>query len=191
MRPVVQTKKSAGADIYASEDMFIPAYTNRVVSTDYMYDLPCAADIRSRSGLAFKNNVHAFNGLIDEDYNGKEVKVLLMNLSEDNFLVKAGERIAQLVPHEGRASDYFFTKEKTRTGGFGSSNECEGCCECEEESIDQDIELSEAAAKGYLKSVKYLVESGVDVNKNNNEALRRAIENEQTEVVEYLESLNK
>lgn len=120
-RPVVQTKESAGADLYASECVTIPAGGSAVVGTQYFYDLPCAADIRSRSGLAFKYDVEAFNGLIDADYGGNELKVKLRNYGEYEFVVSAGDRIAQLVPHVGKAADYFDCLDQERTSGFGST----------------------------------------------------------------------
>lgn len=89
---------AAGIDLTASESATIRPGETRVVSTGLRVELPHGhvGLMRGRSGLAFNRNVWAFEGTIDEDYRG-EVKVLLANLSDDDFHISAGDRIAQLV----------------------------------------------------------------------------------------------
>ena len=82
------------------------------------------AQVRGRSGLAFKNGIIAFNGTIDAGYKG-DITVLLFNMSRETFLVKHGMRIAQLVIHkipETTLVEAEITDETERgSKGFGSS----------------------------------------------------------------------
>jgi dUTP pyrophosphatase len=76
------------------------------------------AQIRSRSGSAFKHSVFVFNGTIDSDFRDN-INVLMMNNGEENYNIKAGDRIAQLV-----FSPIFklhLPSDGTRSGGFGST----------------------------------------------------------------------
>ena len=82
------------------------------------------ADIRSRSGLAFKYDITAFHGLIDADYRG-EIKVKLFNHSDNDFLIHPGERIAQLKVAPVARVEWNEVSELDTTergaGGFGST----------------------------------------------------------------------
>jgi len=89
----------SGYDIFAVEDKVIPARSAEIVSTGItLADMPPGIWIRieSRSGLAFKHNVHAFNGIIDNNYRG-DLGVKLINHSDTAYEIKKGDRIAQLV----------------------------------------------------------------------------------------------
>lgn len=88
-----------GYDVAAVEDTLIPARSSTLVPSGItLADVPPGIWIRieSRSGLAFKHNVHAFNGIIDNNYRG-DLGVKLINHSDIDYQVKKGDRIAQLV----------------------------------------------------------------------------------------------
>jgi dUTP pyrophosphatase len=89
----------SGYDVTAVEDVVIPARSSALVPTGLtLANVPPGIWIRieSRSGLAFKHNVHAFNGIIDNSYRG-DLGVKLINHSDTDYQVTAGDRIAQLV----------------------------------------------------------------------------------------------
>ena len=102
--PRMQSDGAAGLDLVAAVDEKIPMRIARgkwaLVPTGLSLELPrgVEAQVRPRSGLAMKHGVTVLNrpGTIDSDYRG-EVQVLLVNLGERPFLVKRGERIAQMV----------------------------------------------------------------------------------------------
>ena len=98
--PVKQSKGASGFDLYANETTVVRTGENKLVKTGFSLELPPGyeAQIRSRSGLALKNKVFVLNspGTVDEDYRG-EVGVILMNLGEDDFIIKKGARIAQMI----------------------------------------------------------------------------------------------
>jgi dUTP pyrophosphatase len=98
--PTRGTEYAAGLDLYAAEEIFVPGQSRQIVTTGLLIELPFGHEgqVRSRSGLAAKNGIHVLNapGTIDEDYRG-ELKVVLMNTSVNDFHVRIGDRIAQLV----------------------------------------------------------------------------------------------
>ncbi len=100
--PSYQTALAAGADIYANnlEKINIQPFERVLVPTGLIIELPegFEAQIRPRSGLAFKHGITVLNspGTIDADYRG-EVKVLLINLGQTEFTINHGDRIAQMV----------------------------------------------------------------------------------------------
>lgn len=130
--PSYETAGSAGLDLRAAvpEDRQIVLLPGRraLVPTGLIFELPegYEAQIRPRSGLAFKHGITCLNtpGTIDSDYRG-EIKVLLVNLGDDDFRIERGMRIAQAIIApvvqaivEERAS----AGETARgTGGFGST----------------------------------------------------------------------
>jgi dUTP pyrophosphatase len=90
---------NSGYDVYAVEDVLVPARGTSVVPVGLtLADLPKGVWIRieSRSGLAFKHNITAFNGIIDNNYRG-DLGVKLFNFSDVDYQVLIGDRIAQLV----------------------------------------------------------------------------------------------
>lgn len=105
--PAYQTEYSAGMDLRANlaSAVTLQPLQRTLIPTGLYVELPSGfeAQIRPRSGLAFKHGVTVLNspGTIDADYRG-EVKVLLVNLSDMPFVIENGERIAQMVvsPHE-------------------------------------------------------------------------------------------
>ena len=100
--PAYETAHAAGLDLRAhlSEAMSIAPMQRQLIPTGLFIELPIGyeAQIRPRSGLAFKNGITVLNspGTIDADYRG-EIKVLLINFSDQLFVVEPGERIAQMV----------------------------------------------------------------------------------------------
>ena len=100
--PAYETAHAAGLDIRAhlTEAISIAPMQRHLIPTGLFIELPIGyeAQIRPRSGLAFKNGITVLNspGTIDADYRG-EIKVLLINFSDQVFVVEPGERIAQMV----------------------------------------------------------------------------------------------
>ena len=100
--PAYETAHAAGLDIRAhlTEAIHIAPMQRQLIPTGLFIELPIGyeAQIRPRSGLAFKNGITVLNspGTIDADYRG-EIKVLLINFSDTGFVVEPGERIAQMV----------------------------------------------------------------------------------------------
>ncbi|KUK14150.1 MAG: dUTP diphosphatase [Synergistetes bacterium] len=98
--PLYATPGSSGLDLRASEDVLIPPGEWKAVATGIRISLPSGyeAQIRPRSGLALKHGVTVLNspGTVDSDYRG-EVKVILINHGKEPFLVRKGDRIAQMV----------------------------------------------------------------------------------------------
>ncbi len=100
--PEYQTAEAAGMDMYAflEEDKTIKPMERILIPTGIYVEIPDGFEgqIRPRSGLAYKHGITILNapGTIDSDYRG-EIKVLLINLSQEDFTIKNGDRIAQLV----------------------------------------------------------------------------------------------
>ena len=128
--PAYETPLSAGMDLRAvlSEEVTLGPLERTLIPTGLFIELPegYEAQIRPRSGLAFKHGLSIVNspGTIDADYRG-EIKVLLVNLSNDPFVVKNGERIAQMVvsKHERVTWQEAATLSVTDrgAGGYGST----------------------------------------------------------------------
>ena len=128
--PKYQTVLSAGMDLYAniSEPITLKSLERVLVKTGLFISLPKGyeAQIRPRSGLAFKNGITVLNtpGTIDADYRG-EIGIILVNLSTQEFTINDGDRIAQMViaKYETATWEEVDTLEETERGegGFGSS----------------------------------------------------------------------
>jgi len=124
--PTKATPGSAGCDLYAAEELIIPSKKWKAVSTGISIRIPtdCYARIAPRSGLAFKNGIDIFAGVVDSDYRG-EIKVIMMNNGGSDFDVKIGDRIAQIIferIYEGILVEVEELDETKRgEGGFGSS----------------------------------------------------------------------
>lgn len=126
--PAYQTALAAGADMYAnnSEPITLLPLQRQLIPTGIYIELPegYEAQIRPRSGLAFKNGVTVLNspGTIDADYRG-EIKILLINLSNENFTINAGDRIAQMVIAPCLQATWLVENELSQTqrgeGGYG------------------------------------------------------------------------
>lgn len=126
--PQYATELSAGLDLRANLDAAVELkpLERSLVPTGLFIELPKGyeAQIRPRSGLAFKHGITVLNspGTIDADYRG-EIKVLLVNLSNTPFMINEGERVAQMViaKHEQIHWELTDSLEETQrgAGGFG------------------------------------------------------------------------
>ncbi len=126
--PHYATVAAAGMDLYSfiPEAIILKPLQRSLVSTGLFIELPVGmeAQIRPRSGLAFKNGITVLNspGTIDADYRG-EIKVLLVNLSDVEFKIESGERIAQMVICKHEQAQWETVNELSDTssgeGGFG------------------------------------------------------------------------
>ena len=96
--PSLGSELAAGYDLCSSMNCKVPKQGKILVNTGIKIQLPSNtyAQLKSRSGLACKKNIHVGAGVIDEDYRG-EVKVLLLNHSDEDFEVNIGDRIAQMI----------------------------------------------------------------------------------------------
>lgn len=118
----------AGMDLCSIEELVIPRGERRLVRTGLAMRLPPGyeAQVRPRSGLALKKGVTVLNspGTIDEGYRG-EIGVILVNLGEDPFEVRKGDRIAQMVVAPCTRAETVLVSELDSTergiGGFGST----------------------------------------------------------------------
>jgi len=128
--PSYETLLSAGMDLRASisEPITLKPLERAIVKTGLHIELPGGyeAQIRARSGLAAKRGIGLVNapGTIDADYRG-EIGVILVNLSQDEFVVENGERIAQMVIAKHERIEWEEVSELGTTergsGGFGST----------------------------------------------------------------------
>lgn len=128
--PAYQTMGSAGMDVRAflEEPVVLKPLERKIIPTGLFFELPVGFEmqVRPRSGLAFKKGVTVLNspGTIDADYRG-EVGVLLVNLSNQDFVVESGERIAQLVIAKHETPELIEVNQLSDTqrgaGGFGST----------------------------------------------------------------------
>jgi dUTP pyrophosphatase len=128
--PVYETSLSAGMDLRAAvrDDLTLAPSARALVPTGLAIALPAGfeAQVRPRSGLALKHGVTCLNtpGTIDADYRG-EVQVLLINLGDAPFVIRRGDRIAQMViapVTQGAWEERASLDETARgTGGFGST----------------------------------------------------------------------
>jgi dUTP pyrophosphatase len=130
--PEYETRNSAGMDLMAAtkegEDLVIKVGERRMVPTGFSMAMSpgLEAQVRPRSGLAWKNGITLLNspGTIDADYRG-EVKVILVNLGDKDFIINRGMRIAQMViaPVTQVSWNECDSLDETMrgTGGFGST----------------------------------------------------------------------
>lgn len=128
--PAYQTKLSAGMDLTAdiSEPIVLNPLERKLIGTNLYIELPegFEAQIRPRSGLAYKHGITVLNspGTIDADYRG-EIKVLLVNNSDTVFTVQDGERIAQMVIAKHEQIEWSPQEQLSNTergaGGYGST----------------------------------------------------------------------
>ena len=126
--PSYATVGSAGMDIRAAinENIVVKSGSVAMVPTNLSVEIPIGYEIqvRPRSGLAAKNGIGVLNspGTIDSDYRG-EVKVILFNFGNEDFIVKRGDRIAQIVIAEFITANVQLVKELNSSdrgeGGFG------------------------------------------------------------------------
>ncbi|KAM3961198.1 deoxyuridine triphosphatase [Aphomia sociella] len=124
--PTKGSEKAAGLDMKSAYDCMVPARGKALVKTDLQIELPpgCYGRVAPRSGLALKNCIDVGAGVIDEDYRGN-IGVILFNHSDEDFIVKKGDRIAQLICEKIYYPNVVEVKDLTETkrgeGGFGST----------------------------------------------------------------------
>ena len=126
--PSYATKGSAGFDIYAAleKPMTIAKGSIEMVPTNISVEIPEGYEIqvRPRSGLAAKHGIGILNspGTIDSDYRG-EIKIIIINLGKEDFVIQPAERIAQLVLSKVYTAKFIESDELNNTsrgeGGFG------------------------------------------------------------------------
>jgi len=128
--PAYETVQSAGVDLRANIEspITLKPLERALIKTGLFIALEPGyeAQIRPRSGLAYKNGITVLNspGTIDADYRG-EIGVILVNLSNTDFIVKDGERIAQMIVAKHQHADFIEVEVLNETvrgaGGFGST----------------------------------------------------------------------
>ncbi len=128
--PHYMTEGSAGVDLRAAinEMIVLKPMERRLIPTGFAIALPnnFEAQVRPRSGLAYKNGITVLNspGTIDSDYRG-EIKVLLINLGNEDFIIERGERIAQMIIQKCEKAIFSVVDKLDETGrssgGYGST----------------------------------------------------------------------
>jgi dUTP pyrophosphatase len=128
--PEYKTDSSAGMDLRAHLEapVLLKPLERKLIKTGLYMELPKGyeAQVRPRSGLSVKHGISVLNtpGTIDADYRG-EIGVILVNLSNEDFLVEDGERIAQMVIAKHERAHWVEAEELSQTirgeGGFGST----------------------------------------------------------------------
>ena len=128
--PNYETIASAGMDLRANiqEPITLQPLERALVKTGLFIELPIGfeAQVRPRSGLAFKKGITVLNspGTVDADYRG-EIGVILVNLSNEAFVIENGERIAQLIIAKHERAQWIQVQDLSETsrgeGGFGST----------------------------------------------------------------------
>jgi dUTP pyrophosphatase len=126
--PTYATSGAAGMDVLAAEDHTLPPGGRHAVATGFALAIPegYEVQVRPRSGLALKHGISLPNspGTIDADYRG-ELKVILINLGAEPFVIRRGDRIAQLVLTPVTLASWHEVEELDETergaGGFGST----------------------------------------------------------------------
>ena len=132
--PAYETINSAGMDLRAylpDGQVVIKPMQRALVPTGLFMEIPVGYEgqVRPRSGLAIKSGITVLNspGTIDADYRG-EVKVILINLSENDFVINSGDRIAQIVIAKCEQTEVVEVETLTETergaGGFGHTGKC-------------------------------------------------------------------
>ena len=129
--PKYATKGSAGFDLNANieESVTLESLERKIIPTGLYIQLPIGyeAQVRPRSGMAFKHGVTVLNspGTIDADYRG-EIKVIVVNISNDEYVINDGERIAQMIIARHEKAEWIKVTELAETergaGGFGHTN---------------------------------------------------------------------
>jgi dUTP pyrophosphatase len=130
--PVKAHKQDAGYDIFAIQDYIIPANSRVTIQTGIAIEIPNLGKqnqdiyvrIAPRSGLAVKNGLHVLAGVIDRGYIG-EIMVPLLNTSNEDYEVKKGDKIAQMIPTYIYSGDIYEVSELRNTernsNGIGST----------------------------------------------------------------------
>lgn len=126
--PAYETKQSAGMDIRANieADLILMPLQRVLIPSGLFIELPTGfeAQIRPRSGLALKHGITVLNspGTIDADYRG-EIKIVLINLSNEAFTIRDGDRIAQMIIAKHEQAEWqevsVLSETERGAGGYG------------------------------------------------------------------------
>ncbi|MCK4422252.1 dUTP diphosphatase [candidate division WOR-3 bacterium] len=127
--PRYHTERASGLDLYAREDCLLKAGDFKMIPTGIVIEIPCGMEgqIRARSGNASNYGIGVLNspGTIDSDYRG-EISVILFNFGKEDFHIKKGDRIAQLIISPIIRVELKEVKSLEETGrnqgGFGSTD---------------------------------------------------------------------
>lgn len=130
--PKYETEQAAGMDIraFVEKPVTIKSLGRALIPTGLYFALPAGyeAQVRPRSGLAIKKGITVLNspGCIDADYRG-EIGVILVNLSDEDFVINNGDRIAQITISKCERADFKLVEVLNKTergeGGFGHTGE--------------------------------------------------------------------
>ncbi|ORX78238.1 deoxyuridine 5'-triphosphate nucleotidohydrolase [Anaeromyces robustus] len=124
--PKRETEGSAGMDLRSAYDEIIPPNSRKLVKTDLAIRVPkdCYGRVAPRSGLAIKHFIDVGAGVVDSDYRGN-LGVVMFNFGEKEFVIKKGDRIAQLILERIYIPEVVEVEELDETsrgaGGFGST----------------------------------------------------------------------
>lgn len=128
--PLCMTEGSSGFDLRAAvfNSVILKPMKRCLIPTGFAIELPSGfeAQIRPRSGLAYKNGITVLNapGTVDSDYRG-EIKILLINCGDEDFIIERGARIAQLVVQRYEKASFSVVDQLDETvrstGGYGST----------------------------------------------------------------------
>ena len=125
-QPSKGDSESAGYDLYASNDTFVPAWNRAIVKTDIGFEIPVGfyGRIASRSGLGSKGyDIGA--GVIDSSYRG-EIKIVFINSTSSDYTIKKGDKIAQIIFEKHYSFDFkqveTLSASTRGTDGFGSTD---------------------------------------------------------------------
>lgn len=116
----------AGMDLYSQEDYILKPLERALVKTGVAMEIPEGywGNIRDRSGLASKKGIHTLAGVVDSIYRG-EIGVVIMNLGKEDFEIKKGDKIAQMLIQKVEQANVIEVNELSETvrgdGGFGST----------------------------------------------------------------------
>ncbi|KAF0685836.1 Aste57867_22311 [Aphanomyces stellatus] len=171
--PVRGSNFAAGFDLASAYECVIPAHGKALVKTDLAIAIPSGtyARVAPRSGLAWKNHLDVGAGVIDEDYRGN-VGVVLFNHANEDFHVKAGDRIAQLILErivsQAAVEEVEELSETARgEGGFGSTGVAkrfkadEGFATDEHDAVAPPAEPSTIDSTSIVRAIA-AVESSLD-----------------------------
>lgn len=126
--PRYASQYAAGLDISSADELTLQPGQRHAIATGFAIEIPQGYEVqvRPRSGLAIRHGITCLNtpGTIDSDYRG-EIKIILINLGQEPFEIRRGERIAQLIPGPVLRADFVEATELSDTergsGGFGST----------------------------------------------------------------------
>jgi dUTP pyrophosphatase len=127
-RPKYEHPGDSGADIYSIEDYILMPFERKAIATGLCAEVPDGYElqVRPKSGLSINSGITVLNtpGTVDSGYRG-EIKVILINLSNESFQVKKGHKIAQIVITPVIIADFLevdeLSKSERDTSGFGST----------------------------------------------------------------------